>query len=400
MILPKIPKNEKERLEALLSYHILDTSPERDFDDIVKLASEICQTPIAALAFIDKNRQWLKSKIGIDTTEYPRELSFSAHTINHLDKNLVVENALKDDRFSENPLVVDSPNIRFYAGVSLVNAQGLPLGTLCVVDIKPRKLDDFQFMALEKLANQVLNLLELRRKNFILAENHNSLLARYQDLEQFASVVSHDLKSPLNNIMMLAKLLKDSNSSQLDADGNQMVDYIYSASEELKKLVDAILNYYKYDNEIIDNSEKIRLNDFMQYVIAILDTKHEFEFILPEKNHKFLSNKIALGQILFNLIGNSIKYNDKPKGIIKINFEESDEFYIISVADNGIGIEKANFKKVFNAFETLGKTDRFQSKGSGFGLSTVQKVVHKLNGKIELNSELGIGTEFKVYLKK
>lgn len=400
MILPEIPQNEKERLEALLTYQILDTSPEKDFDDIVLLASEICKTPISTITLIDKDRQWFKSKIGLEFNEDPREITFCAHTINYPNETLIVENALNDLRFSENPLVTGFPNIRYYAGVPLVNPEGFALGSLCVIDKEPRKLNDFQIMALEKLANQVINLLELRRKNFLLIENHNSLLSKYRDLEQFASVVSHDLKSPLNNIMMLTKLLKENNHSQLDEQGNQMLDYIFTSSEELKKLVDAILQYYKNDNVAVDTTEKIRLNDFMQYVITILDTNHEFEFILPDKNHKICSNKMALGQILFNLIGNSIKYNDKPQGIITIDFEENDTFYIISVKDNGSGIDKSNFEKIFNAFETLGKTDRFKSKGTGIGLSTVQKMVQRLNGKIELESEIGVGTKFKIYLKK
>ena len=152
------------------------------------------------------------------------------------------------------------------------------------------------------------------------------LLSKYKDLEQFASIVSHDIKSPLNNIMMLTRLLQESNHDQLDGDGMQMLGYIYKSSEELKKLVDAILEYYKYDNEQVIANENIRLNDFMQYLIDILDTKNEFQFILPEKNHKIRSNKMALGQIFYNLISNSIKYNDKPKGIIHIDFSETEDF--------------------------------------------------------------------------
>jgi signal transduction histidine kinase len=400
MIFPKIPINEKERLEALLAYQILDTSPEKDFDDIVQLASEICKTPISTITLIDKDRQWFKSKIGLEFNEDPREITFCAHTINSPNQIMIVENALEDERFSDNPLVVGKPNIRYYAGVPLVDPDGFALGSLCVIDSEPRKLNNFQIMALEKLANQVINLLELRRKNFLLVENHNSLLEKYKDLEQFATIVSHDIKSPLNNIMMLTKLLQENNGSQLDNDGNQMLEYIFKSSEELKKLVDAILQYYKNENEFVDLTEKIRLNDFMKYVVDILDTKHEFEFILPEKNHKFYSNKMALGQILYNLVSNAIKYNDKPHGIITIGFEEQDEFYVISVNDNGQGIEESNFDKIFNVFETLGKSDRFKSKGTGIGLSTVQKMVQKLNGRIELKSEVGVGSEFIIFLKK
>ncbi|WP_447636947.1 GAF domain-containing sensor histidine kinase [Flavobacterium microcysteis] len=400
MISPQIPHNEKERLDALLAYKILDSAPEKDFDDIVKLASEICHTPISTITLVDKDRQWFKSKIGLEFSEGARDTSFCAHTLNKPREMMIVSDSLEDDRFYDNPNVIGYPNVRCYVGVPLVDPNGYALGSLCVIDNQPRNLDNFQLLALEKLANQVINLLELRKKNFQLMENHNMLLSKYKDLEQFASIVSHDIKSPLNNIMMLTKLLQENNYDQLDSDGMQMLGYIYKSSEELKKLVDAILEYYKYDNEQVITNESIRLNDFMQYLIDILDTKNEFQFVLPEKNHKIRSNKMALGQIFYNLISNSIKYNDKTKGIIHIDFSETEDYNIISIKDNGCGIDKTNHHKIFNIFETLGKTDRFETKGTGIGLSTVQKMVQKLNGKIEIESELGIGTQFEVFLKK
>lgn len=402
MLSPQIPQNEKERLNALLSYQILDSAPERDFDDIVKLASEICHTPISMITLIDKDRAWFKAKIGIDSefTEISRELSFCSHAINNPEDSFIITNAIEDERFSDHPHVEKDLKVRSYVGVPLVDPEGFALGSLCVVDIEPRNLDEFQILALEKLANQVIKLLELRKKNSQLLENHNTLLNKYKDLEQFASVVSHDLKSPLNNIMMLTKILQDTNADRLDSDGIEMLDYIYQSSEELKKLVDAILLYYKYDNENVDVSEKIRLNDFMGYVSKILDVKNDYELILPEINHKFYSNKMALGQILFNLVGNSIKYNDKQKVIITIDFEEDNDYNIITVIDNGIGIAKENLDKIFNVFENLGKPDRFKQTGTGIGLSTVLKMVQKLNGKIEVDSELTKGTTFKLFLKK
>jgi len=402
MFAPQIPINEKERLNALLSYKILDSAPEKDFDDIVKLASEICHTPISMITLVDKDRSWFKATIGIDSDlkESTREISFCAHAINNPNETFIISNAAEDSRFKDHPYVADDLKVRSYVGVPLVDPNGFALGSLCVVDIEPRNLDEFQLLALEKLANQVIKLLELRKKNSQLLENHNTLLNKYKDLEQFASVVSHDIKSPLNNIMMLTKILQDTNSERLDSDGIEMLNYIYKSSEELKKLVDAILLYYKYDNENIDVSEKIRLNDFIQYVIGILDIKHDYELILPEINHRFHSNKMALGQILFNLIGNSLKYTDKPKGIIKVDFSENETYNMISISDNGIGIAKENLAKIFNIFENLGKEDRFQQTGTGIGLSTVQKMVQKLEGKIEVESELTKGTTFKIFLKK
>jgi signal transduction histidine kinase len=400
MKLPRIPQNESERLDVLLTYKILDSHPEKDFDDITRLASEICDTQVSVITLIDKNRQWFKSKIGLDLNETERDVSFCGHAINNPYENMVIENALEDERFNDNPLVIDGLKIRSYAGVPIVTPEGFPLGTLCVIDDRVRKLDDFQIKSLEKLANQTMKLLELRKNNYKLTESHNLLSQRYKDLEQFSRAVSHDIKSPLNNIILLSQMFKEGHASNLNPEGRQMIDYINESAGQLKQLVDGILEYYKYDTIDVTVREKIRLRDFTQYIIGLLNINGDIEFILPDAKAKFRSNKMAFGQILYNLIANAIKYNDKQKGIIEIGLETTETEDIILVRDNGMGIPESQFEKIFEVFSTLGKTDRFNQKGTGIGLSTVQKLTIKLDGYITLDSQTGIGTTFRIHLKK
>ncbi|OYQ61895.1 hypothetical protein B9G53_25240 [Pseudanabaena sp. SR411] len=162
MISAQEPPNELERVAALYQCNILDTESEQGFDDITRLAAHICQTPIALVSLLDKDRQWFKSKVGIEETETPRRIAFCAHAILQ-DGIFIVADTLKDQRFADNPLVTHTPNIRFYAGVPIKTVEGYALGTLCVIDYQPRELSQVQLSALKALGSQTAYIIETRR---------------------------------------------------------------------------------------------------------------------------------------------------------------------------------------------------------------------------------------------
>lgn len=400
MKVAKLPINENERIKALKEYSILDTLPEDDFDNITKLASEICGTGISLVSLVDTDRQWFKSRHGLPVEETPREIAFCSHAINHPNELFIVTDSREDQRFFDNPLVTDKPNVIFYAGVPLVNPKGFPLGTLCVIDNEPKQLEPNQVAALKSLANVVVKLLELKKTNSQLEATQKDLKRKNEELEQFAYVASHDIKSPLANIISLTEMLEEDYGDKIDEKGKGVLKYLNSASHTLKNLVDGILHHYKSDQIKITEKEQINLQIALMGIISIVDSKGEFEINFPEEFAQIITNKTAFEQIFINLIANAIKYNDKPKGVIDITFEESKKFYRFSIKDNGPGIAVSDQQKVFKLFTNLGKTDRFNQVGTGVGLSTVKKLVEKLDGEIILRSELGNGATFIFTIRK
>jgi PAS domain S-box-containing protein len=173
--------DETARLKALREYAIMDTEPEETYDEITRLAAQICGVPVATISLIDENRQWYKSKVGMDMNETPRDISFCNQTIQQTDL-LVIPDATKDKRFAANPYVVNQPNVRFYAGYPLLSREGHGIGSLCVVDVKPKVLTEEQKHALEVLGRQAVSQLELRRR---LREHKQALQALQVSEERF-----------------------------------------------------------------------------------------------------------------------------------------------------------------------------------------------------------------------
>ncbi len=400
MIETLYPLNESFRLEALKSLNILDTESEKKFDEITALAAFLCDTKSALISLTDSKRQWTKSSYGINICEFPREKSICAHAILDPDNPLIIKDTRNDERFKDNPITKGEYPIIFYAGIPLVNKEGFALGTLCVFNNKPKELSIKQLEALKALANQVVILFELNKKNKDLEKIQNLLEKRNEALKEFAGVISHDLKMPLANIITTSDILKLRLTNHLDKKSLTYFDYIKKSSFSMSDYINDVLDHYESESLINHDPEIFDLNVLLKEIVNLLSIKSDCIIHLPNPSPSLKCNKLALQQIYINLIGNSIKYNDKKEIIIALNFSEDDRFYYFSITDNGMGIPKNRLEFIFDLFTTSDFIDRNGNKGNGIGLSTVKKLIENLGGTIKVLSIEGKQTTFRFSIKK
>ncbi len=397
---PPVPANEEERLRALNEYEILDTLPDEDFDEITRLASDICRTPISLVSLVDPSRQWFKSRYGLADAETERRFSFCAHAINHPEDVFVVTDSRKDDRFAGNPYVVGDPHVVFYAGVPLVTPQGYALGTLCVIDIKPRELSATQISALRILSKQVIKLFELRKKNLKLIEMQQQLEKRNNDLQQLNYIASHDLREPLRMISGFLDLLQRDYGPQLDEQALQYIQFATDGANRMNSLIVNLLNY-----SAIGQGKRVLEVLTLPQVLA--DVRMNLHKQIEERQGIFswspdlpdiYGNKTEITSLFQNLVSNAIKFG-KPgePPTVHIRCAEKPDHWQFSVADNGIGIAPADHPRIFAIFKRLHK-DRYP--GTGIGLAICEKIVSQHGGTIWIESEYGKGSVFHFTIRK
>lgn len=392
--------NEKQRLLALEELRLLPVVQEDNFDNITKLASFICKTPISLITILDKDKLRFKSRTGTDVEEVEREISYCAHALLNPNELLEICDARLDERFSSLPSTLANPPILFYAGMPLKSREGMPLGTLCVLDTKPGQLNDDQKEALQSLARQVESLFELRRQNYDLKKIKEVLKNRNNQLKEFAGTVAHDMKMPLANIIITTDLLRAKYQNSFDEQGSEYLAYLKQSSFKLSSYIQGILEHYESDSITESRNEEFDIHDLLEQIIDLLNINYECTINLPEENKVLYCNRAALEQIFLNLIGNSLKYNENEQIEITVECYEDEEFYHFSVKDNGIGIPKDKQDEIFEMFTVLAEKDRSGNRGNGIGLSTVKKLVTSLEGDIAVDSKINNGTTIRFSLKQ
>jgi signal transduction histidine kinase len=385
MISAPLDFDEEKRLKALKRYQILDTEAEQEYEELVKLASELCEVPISLITLIDSNRQWFKARLGLDLPETPRTVAFCAHAI--LDNALMtVEDAVHDERFSDNPLVTDEPDIRFYAGMPLITPDGYKLGTLCVIDRKPRKLSPLQKRGLEVLANQVVKLLELRLKNKELSE-----LVQLQS--KMLSVISHDVRGPLNSLQVLLEFIGSESNPE------EIKEVLEDALKLISNGRDLLENMLHWANSMHSgagfNPSYFNLHEITSKLLESLWVKAkskntELKNLIPENTRAYGDQQMILF-VLRNLVSNSLKFTEN--GVIQLIAEKQADYLNISVKDTGCGIAEKDLPKLMHWESRHTTKGTKNEKGSGVGLLLSREFVQQNNGRLSIESILGKGTK-------
>lgn len=397
------PYNEVERLSALYEYNILDTAAEAEYDDITRIAKEICDASGSLIGLIDSNRQWYKSKskTGVGGEQVERDISFCSHAILKPDEIMVVPDPREDSRFFDHPYVIaEADPVLFYAGVPLVTPRGYALGTLCIIDTKPKQLTASQKETLLALSRQVVAYMEVRKVNQALEKQKAELEELNKELERFSYVVAHDIKSPVSSLLMATDFLRDIAGKGLPEEAHDMINMMSDASNGIVQMVDGILKHTKTVNKEEIVKERFTFGVFIADLRKMLNIPDKFTFTIDGNNRELYTSKHMLMQIMLNLCSNAIKYNDKLEGRLVVQLEETATHYRFSVSDNGRGIDTGNHSAVFDLFTTVGAPNRNNEKGHGIGLATVKRLVQKMGGEIELESTLGEGSTFTFTIHK
>lgn len=280
--------DEFNRLSALFDYGVLDTLPDKSFDDITFLASEICQTPISLISLLDDKRQWFKSHHGLEITETPRVYSFCSHAIQKPKEAFIIPNLTKDSRFKENPFVIGKPNVVFYAGIPLVTADGFALGTLCVLDMKPKQLTENQIKALEALSRQVVVLLEEQKRKTVAEIQHKKELDESNNkIKKFSFTTSHELRHEFSKILSFVEL-----SSWEDTTLDELRFY-FSQIDKASKSMDAVISKLNDDLNMVVESYKPLLSNNLQEAeeILLIDDDPIIHYINKKNIKQVLTDK-------------------------------------------------------------------------------------------------------------
>jgi signal transduction histidine kinase len=378
-----LPADEEQRLRTLYAYEVLDTVEEEAFDDVCHLAAAVCQTPTSLISLVDRRRQWFKARVGFDREETDRDCSFCAHAILEGDL-MVVEDATRDARFRDNRLVLSAPNVRFYAGAPVVAANGQPLGTLCVIDDKPRSIDEGERSALRTLARQVQAHLELRR-----LQHERDLLGRF---------VVHDLRNFLTSMRLNARhAVTAAEGGEIPLgdlrDLHEAVDLSHRRVEDFHAILASERGTLPMR---IDEVDIVRMVDGLRGLLKHRLAEQQVTLVTSARLPTMVADAELLRRILENLVHNALQV--APAGTtIRVETWASGHRAFLRVSDEGPGVAEDERESIFDLDRSGTRRDKRGS--TGLGLAFCRIATTAMGGAIHCEAPpAGNGAAFLVTL--
>lgn len=417
------PFNEEERVLSLEHLDVLDSANEQAFDDIVLLATTLCDAPIALVSLVDRERQWFKACIGLGVQETHRDLAFCGHAILDPAEVLVVEDATLDPRFASSPLVLGPPFIRFYAGAPIVTDSGVALGTVCVIDTQSRQLSERHALALQALARQAAALLEARWLGTQRAKQLTQLQDQFRQAEQsqnevtplldnsrgisslgmLTASIAHDFNNLLQSVSAAFQLIRLRSRRPVDVE--RFTETGLQAVEQGRQLIGYLMSSVRGDGpELICIDVTARLHGAQSLMRHSMSETIDLTFDFAEWGWGVLCMEAQLHAVVMNLLANA---RDALNGTGQVHVStrwvhvEDDlslhqgDYLVVSVRDNGPGMAPEIAGRVFEPLFTTKAT----GQGTGLGLAQAKDFAVKSGGDARIDTAPGAGTTVSLYLR-
>ncbi len=413
---------ERQRLEALRRYGILDSEREAAFDRITSLAADLLGVPIALITLVDEERQWFKSAYGLDATSTPREGGFCAYTVS-CERPTVIEDAAVDPRFAKHPMVTGDPHIRLYAGAPLITADGLALGTLCVIGHQPRVLDGREVRILTSLAALVIDQIDTRFRALRFSEEEARRLLREYELSAsraaaaelrglaersaaldtakmtFLNLASHQLRTPLTVLRGYLEMFESAAFRKSEANADFAISVMRTKGDEMNSMISRMLQVARIDATPGAGAD-VDVRELLQEELAawrLAAPGHRFVLEAPAEATMVRGDRLRLGLVFESLLDNAVKYSPDG-GDVVCRMRVTRGTVTIEVRDQGIGVSGAEGTDLFGGFTSYVARPTEDRAGAGLGLYLVRQVVVAHGGSVDLKSQPGVGTSVTVKL--
>ncbi|MEM7755405.1 MAG: response regulator, partial [Planctomycetota bacterium] len=368
---------------------------EADFDDLTRLAARLADAPIALVSLVDEDRQWFKSRVGLESCQTPRAHAFCGYTILS-DAPLIIEDAAIDPRTADNPLVTGEPGIRAYAGVPLRVSTGQTLGSLCVIDTKPRIFSDDQIDDLRALANQAARQLELRRQHAELRELDAKHASRLAARTASLAYMSHQVRTPLTSILGYAELIASDGTFNNNPNGmREAGSTIRRNASHLLSIVNDILDVSRIESgRLVLDATDVPIGETVAEVVHLLRPAAERQGstlearVLTPIPTSAVTDPTRFRQTLLNVAANAVKFTTNGRIGIDLAYDTATQSLTVGVTDTGIGMTSDELARVrdFAAFGPADDAMPGRFGGGGLGLRISKALAHLLGGDLTVDS--------------